>query len=84
MKKEQILCPGREHSRYKKTLFFKDKDRLYVYCKIHGWVGVQFLKDGIPVSFEHTAVALTPANSETGKFESKDTVTVSFGRFNKR
>jgi len=82
MKKQAVLCPGPEHRDHKKTLLFMSGDKIYVNCKTHGWINVQFIKAGKPVSFAGCGVKI-----EKAKWEFIDSVpvpTVSVGGFNKK
>lgn len=82
MKKESILCPGTEHAVYKKTLIFKSKNSLFAYCKTHGWVEIQFVREGIPISFENTAIKILPVPYDF--IDAEPAPTVSIGGFSKK
>lgn len=81
MEKEAILCPGKEHIKYKKVLLFKSNDEIFVNCKKHGWIGITFKIAGKPISFKDTAIQLRRA--PWPHIENVEASTLSIGPFGK-
>jgi hypothetical protein len=63
MPKNSILCPSNEHKDHAKILCIPDGERLYLYCRRHGWIGLSFSRGGIPMSFDNVAVEATDIKS---------------------
>ena len=79
-----ICCPNKEdHQDYDKRLLVLDERALYVHCKGHGWIKIEFMRGDRLISFDNVAVTATSMPPKH-HFELDQLPVLAVGKFGKK
>ena len=66
----------------KKTLIIVGPDCVYSFCKKHGWMKIEFWRDGKKLDFSTTTIKISEVSQKY--IPNVEATTVSVGRFGKK
>ena len=74
-----ICCPDASHEDHKKTLLFLSDDSVAVHCKMHGWIRLNFYKNGKKMDFHQATVTVSPIKEK--HIDNENMPVLSIGKF---
>lgn len=81
IKAKAVYCPkGKDHRNKNKILLLLDGDKLYINCKDHWWIQVEFSKCGENINFNDVAVT-TSSLPRNIHFDLQEVPVLAIGEF---